>query len=419
MEQTETVTAPHGPLNGVRVIDLSSVVLGPYATMILGDLGADVIKVEAPEGDITRHIEPSRHPGMGAVFLGVNRNKRSVVLDLKRPDARAVLVDLVRDADVFLHSMRPQAIQRLGLDYAALAPHNPRLVYCNAWGFRKDGPYGNRPAYDDVIQSLSGLADLAGRAGGEPRYAPTVVADKTTGLTAAYAVMAALFHQARTGRGQEVEVPMLESMASFLLVEHLGAGTFPPADRPMGYDRALAPHRRPYATRDGYMAVMPYSTAHWQRFFRAAGRPEMADDPRVVDPATRSRHIGTLYGLVAELVAARTTAAWIRILDEIDVPGVPVQSLDDLPEDPHLKATGFFVEYAHPSEGTVRTTAVPTRFSQTPAGLTRPPPRLGEQTEEVLRDIGYDPRRIAALAASGAVGAASRPPVAASLATDL
>jgi len=396
-----TIGEAKGPLRGVKVVDLSAVVLGPYATMILGDLGADVIKVEPPEGDITRHIAPSRNPGMGAVFLGSNRNKRSLVLDLKQPEGRAVLQDLVREADVFVHSMRPKAIRRLGLDYATLRPLNAGLVYCNAWGFRQDGPYGNRPAYDDVIQSLSGLAELSARSGDRPRYAPTVVADKTTGLTVAYAILAALFHKARSGEGQEVEVPMLETMASFLLLEHLSAGALQPTDSAMGYDRALAPHRRPYATRDGYMAVMPYSTGHWQRFFRAAGRPEMAEDPRVVDTGERSRHIGELYGMIADLIATRTTAEWTRILDEADIPNVRVQSIDDLPDDPHLKATGFFVDYDHPTEGTVRTTASPTLFSATPATLHRAPPLLGEHSETVLREIGYSESRIAHLMTAG------------------
>ncbi|WP_346911064.1 CoA transferase [uncultured Roseibium sp.] len=399
--QTGQIAKPEGPLRGVRVLDLSSVVLGPYATMILGDLGADVIKIEAPDGDILRHIEPARNPGMGAVFLNTNRNKRSMVLDLKQEEARDVLRDLVADADVFLHSMRPKAIRRLGLDYEALSGLNPRLVYCNAWGFRSTGPYGDKPAYDDVIQSLSGLAELSSRAGGDPRYAPTVIADKMTGMTAAYAVMAALFHQARTGQGQEVEVPMLESVTSCLLVEHLAAGVFQPGDAALGYDRVLAAHRRPYATLDGFIAVMPYNTGHWQRFFHAAGRPDLAEDTRVTDMGKRSRHIGELYALIAELVATKSTDDWIRLLEEADVPSVPVKSIDALFDDPHFQATGFFIDYDHPSEGRLRTTAVPTIFGQTPAGLHRVPPRLGEHTREVLGELGYDEARIAALEAGG------------------
>lgn len=393
-----------GPLAGIRVIDLTSVVLGPYATQILGDMGADVIKVEGPEGDVLRGIEPARSPGMGAVFLNTNRNKRSVVLDLKKEPARAALLKLVAGADVFVHSLRPRAIAKLGLTYRDLQPVNPRLVYCSAWGFGSGGPYAQRPAYDDIIQAMSGIADLASRRGdgAAPAYAPTILADKTAGLTVTYAIGMALFHRERTGQGQEVEVPMFETLASFALLEHLAGAVFEPPRGRMGYDRVLAPHRRPYATADGHITVMPYTTRQWRNFFRVAGRPEMVEDPRVNDPAARSRAIADLYGMIAEVMPQRPTAEWLRLLDEADIPAMPVNTLEDLLTDPHLTATGFFVESDHPSEGRIRTTAPPVRFATSPASLRRPAPRLGEHTREVLMEAGLNADEIAALVDSGA-----------------
>jgi crotonobetainyl-CoA:carnitine CoA-transferase CaiB-like acyl-CoA transferase len=363
------------------------VLLGPLATQMLGDMGADVIKIEPPEGDVTRHVAPFRHPGMGAVFLNANRNKRSVVLDLKQEEARATLLRLVRTADVLVHSIRPQAIERLGLGPEPLCTLNPRLVYCAAYGFGEAGPYRGKPAYDDIIQAVSGLAALQRDGNGAPHYVRGVIADKVTGLTVASAIAMALFERERSGRGQAIEVPMFETLVAFLFIEHLNGLTFDPPLGPAGYERVLARHRRPYRTRDGYIALLPYTSAHWRRFFRLVGRPEMEDDPRVRDASERSRRIGELYAVVAELMPSRSSAEWLRLLDEIDVPAMPVTEPDRLLEDPHLLELAFIRAIEHPSEGALRVLGIPVRFARTPGTIRRPAPRLGEHTEEVLREI--------------------------------
>jgi crotonobetainyl-CoA:carnitine CoA-transferase CaiB-like acyl-CoA transferase len=382
----ENETMP-GPLTGVRVIDLTSVVMGPYATQILGDMGADVIKVESPEGDVFRHIAPFRNRGMSAAFLNLNRNKRSIALDLKHEDERQSLLDLLIGADVFVTTVRPQAMRRLGLDYESLRERNPRLIYCGAYGFSEEGPYAGRPAFDDVIQAMCGMASLQGEnEPNGPRYVNTVFADKTVGCVVAYAVAMALFERERSGRGQAIEVPMFETMVSFTLIEHMAGETFCPAREGMGYERVLSKHRRPYRTKDGHIGVLPYTAEQWARFFEAAGRPEMAADPRVTDPALRSRKIDELYGLLAEIVAERTTAEWVELLRAADLPMTPVLSPKELLEDEHLQAIGFFRREEHPSEGAVRTIGIPVRFSRTPGDIRRHAPRLDEHREEILKE---------------------------------
>jgi crotonobetainyl-CoA:carnitine CoA-transferase CaiB-like acyl-CoA transferase len=383
-----------GPLTGVRVIDLTTVVMGPYATQILGDMGADVIKVESPEGDVFRHVTPFRNRGMSAAFLNLNRNKRSIALDLKREDERQVLLDLLTGADVFVTTVRPQAMRRLGLDYDSLRELNPRLIYCGAYGFSETGPYAGRPAFDDIIQAMCGIASLQGLQGerrGEndpnsPRYVNTIFADKTVGCVVAYAVSMALYERERSGRGQAIEVPMFETMVSFTMIEHLAGETFCPARESMGYERVLSEHRKPYRTKDGYIGLLPYTAGQWSRFFEAAGRPEMAADPRVTDPALRSRKIDELYGLLAEIVAERTTAEWVELLRAADLPMTPVLSPEDLLDDEHLRALRFFQREEHPSEGEVRTIGIPVRFSRTPGDVRRLAPRLDENREEILSE---------------------------------
>jgi crotonobetainyl-CoA:carnitine CoA-transferase CaiB-like acyl-CoA transferase len=376
-----------GPLSGVRVIDLTAVVMGPYATQILGDMGADVIKVESPEGDVNRYIAPFRNRGMSAAFLNLNRNKRSISLDLKRDDERQTLLDLLSGADVFVTTIRPQALRRLGLDYESLRERNPRLIYCGAYGFSEAGPYAGRPAFDDIIQAMSGMASLQGENDPNgPRYVRTIFADKTVGCVIAYAVAMALYERERSGRGQAIEVPMFETMVSFNLIEHLAGETYFPASESMGYERVLSEYRKPYRTKDGYLGLLPYTEEQWVRFFEAAGRPEMAADPRIIDPTLRSQKINELYSLTAEIIADRTTAEWVELLRAADIPMTPVLDPEDLLENEHLQAIGFFQRDLHTSEGEVRTIGIPVRFSRTPGEIRRLAPLLDEHREEILQE---------------------------------
>ena len=384
-----------GPLSGFRVVDMTQFILGPVATQILGDYGADVIKIESPGGDLNRKIGPSRYPDMTAMFLGMNRNKKSVVLNLKRPEALEALNRMIDDADVFVHSTRVQSAERLGVGYAAVSARNPRIVYAFAPGYRQDGPHRDRPAYDDVIQGESGIAGIMALSTGEPRYLPTVIADKFCGHILASSIGMALVHRERTGEGQEVQVPMLETMMSFNLIEHLWSGTF---DQPMGelgYDRALMSYRRPYATKDGHICLMATSDAQWQGLFAACDRPELASDPRYSTLNERSKRFAELYQLIGEEMAKRTTAEWRERLDAADVPNGVAKMLNDLPRDPYLVETGFFHRYTHPQAGPMVTTSIPVHLSKTPGAIQSPPPTLGEHTQSVLSAMGYSESEIA------------------------
>ena len=388
---TDAATKASGPLAGVRVIDLTTVAMGPYATQILGDMGADVIKVESPDGDVFRYAAPQRHRGMGAAFLNLNRNKRSVVLDLKKPRDRERLVAMAKDADVFVYNVRPQSMRKLGLDYESLRRVNPRLIYCGAYGFSERGPYAGQPAFDDIIQAMSGIAALQGHNGeAGPEYVNTIIADKAAGLTAAYAIAMALYERERSGEGQAIEVPMYETIVSFTLLEHMAGETFVPAVDSMGYERVLSPNRKPYRTKDGYIGLLPYTTAQWQRFFAAAGEAALADDPRVADPALRSQNINMLYAELARIVAGKTTAEWVALLEEADIPMSPVRTPDDLLDDPHLSAVDFFRRVSHPTEGEMRTLGIPVTFSRTPGSVRRLPPNLGEHTAEILKEAAKE-----------------------------
>lgn len=365
-----------GPLAGITVLDLSTVIAGPYATQILGDMGAEVIKIEPPQGDIMRGAGPARNPGMGAPFLNCNRNKQSRTLDLKNAADHAELMQLAAQADVFIHNMRSSACARLGLNHEVLLAHNPRLVYCAIVGHGQDGPYRDLPAYDDIIQATAGWAGIDQDAGGAPRYAPTIVADKTTALYTVAAINAALLARERGGSGQYVEVPMLEVMASFLLVEQMGGMTFSPPLGPAGYARLKSPNRRPYRTSDGYISVMPYDGNHWASFFQAAGRPELAADTRLASAVQRAAMIDELYLALSDALPARSTDEWMVILQAADIPCSRVNTIASLRDDPHLQQTGFFVEVDHPTEGRLLTTRPPVRFSATPCSLRYPSPPL-------------------------------------------
>jgi len=383
--------APEGPLAGVRVVDMTSIGMGPMATQLLGDMGADVVKIESAAGDVFRHVTPQRHAGMSHAFLNLNRNKRSVVLDAKSELGREAILRLVDRSDVFVSNVRPAALARLGLDDASLRARNPRLITCSCHGYSEHGPYGGRASLDDVIQAASGTAWQQGVGANAPRYVNAAVADKVCGLYISNAVSMALYARERTGRGQAIEVPMFETMVAFNLFEHLGGLTFVPDEGPAGYTRILNPWRRPYRSLDGYIAVVPYTDAQWMRFFRRVGRADLAADPRFAEATARSRHFAELYRLLEEIVATRTNADWIETLRDEDIPYAPVNTPADLVDDAHLRATGFWHEYDHPTEGRLRMTGIPVRLSETPGSIRRYAPNLGEHTEEVLREIGLAP----------------------------
>ena len=398
---TDLAREASGPLAGMRVVDLTTILLGPVATQMLGDLGADVIKVESPGGDAVRGAGPPPvEDGMGAIFLTNNRNKRGIVLDLKDPRGLEAMMRLMESADAFVHNMRPQAIDKLGLDYPAVSERNASIVHCGAWGFRRSGPYGHKPAYDDMIQAVSGLAALQA-VDGEPRYVTSVVADKVTGLHVAVAVLAALLHRAKTGEGQCIEVPMFETLVGFNMFEHLYGKTYEPPRGSMGYPRALSPDRRPYRTRDGWVGALPYTDRQWAALFEIANRPDLADDPRFKTLPSRLAHIDAVYATLGEVLAERTTAEWLEAFDAANIPSMPVNRPDDLVEDPHLAATGFWRTVEHPDLGTLRFPGVPAQFSKTPGAIRRAPPKLGEHSVEVLAEIGYAREEIEALVEAG------------------
>jgi crotonobetainyl-CoA:carnitine CoA-transferase CaiB-like acyl-CoA transferase len=377
-----------GPLAGVRVVDLTAMVMGPYCTQIMADMGADVIKVEPPQGDDTRYVSVGPVRGMGGVFVNVNRGKRSIALDLRSDSGKAVLRALIEQADVFIHSMRAKAVARLGFSYAEVAAINPTIVYTNCYGFGRRGPNGDLPAYDDTIQAACGLPFVQEQLTGEPNYVGTILADKVAGLTALYATMMALFHRERTGEGQEVEVGMFETMASFMLVEHANGAMFDPPLGPAVYPRTVAPNRRPYRTSDGYIAALIYNDKHWAAFM-AAVRPPWASD-LYATLERRARQIDTVYALLAETLAQRTTGEWLELFRELEIPAASLSSPASLFDDEHLNAVGFF-ETVDTPHGPVRFPGVPTWFSRTPGRVAGPAPELGANTAEVLEELGLAP----------------------------
>lgn len=391
-----------GSLDGVKILDLTTVVMGPYATQILADFGADVIKVEPIEGDIMRHVAPMRSLGMGHIFLNANRNKRSIVLDLKHADGREACLALARRADVLTYNIRPQAMERLRLGYEDVRAINPRIIYVGAFGYSQRGPYAAKAAYDDLIQGAVGLPSLFAQSGAsEPRYVPATVADRTVALHVVNAVCAALYWREKSGHGQRVDVPMFESLLHTVLGEHLGGHTFEPQLGEPGYARMLAKGRRPYQTKDGYICVLVYNDKQWRNFFDLIGRPELLANPGFATQEARSRNYERVYGLVAEEMKGRTTAEWIAALEGADIPVQRMNSLADIIADPHLAATGFFGTVEHPSEGRLKSMAAPIEWSETVSGYRRHAPRLGEHTREVLREAGFSDAQIDTLVANG------------------
>ena len=395
-------TSQTGPLAGIKVVDLTAVIMGPYATQIMADLGAEVIKVEAPEGDIMRWVGKNGEAGMGPIHLNLNRGKEHIALDLKRPEARQILLDLVADADVFMHAMRPKAIARLGLGYEQVRAVKPDIVYCGAYGFSADGPYSDDPAYDDLIQGLCGMAALGTQLAGEPRFFPTVIADKVCGLTLAYATMAALLHRQRTGQGQQVEVPMLETMVQFLMIEHLGDRTFGP-EYPVGYARVMSQLRKPHRTLNGYVCALPYHNKNWKDFFAIVGRPELIQDERFCSQSARSRNYEVLYAMLADFIGDQTTEYWLEILKAAHIPVAPVVDLDNLQSDPHLRAVGLFQQTAHYDGREVTAIRSAINYSETPARMGKPAAPVGADTLAVLRRHGLTQDQIDALVAERVV----------------
>lgn len=387
-------TRPKSPLAGLRVVDLSTVVFGPYCTQTLADLGADVIKIEPPEGDTVRLIgTPAHTPGMGPVFLRLNRGKRSVVWDMKSPAGRLAIERLLATADVLLHNIRPEAVDRLGLGYDAVRALRPDIIYVHCTGFGLDGPYAGLQAYDDVIQAASGAAALLPRVDGNPapRYLPMLFADKVSGLHAVYAVLAAQIHRLRTGEGQHVEVPMFESIASFNLVEHLCDMTLVPPTGDWGYARQLDPTRQPMRTSDGWVSVAPYVDERWLRFFDAVGQPGLLARPSLADKALRRANMSEMYVLMAGILPSRSTAQWLVLFKDIAVPAMAVNSMGDLIDDPHLRAVGLFRQRQHPTEGAYLEVRQPVRFGGCTLPELRHAPGLGQHSDELLRELGLLP----------------------------
>ena len=398
-----------GPLKGIKVIDMTSVLMGPFATQALGDYGADVIKVESPEGDVTRQIGPSRHPGMGPVFLNTNRSKRSICRDLKKPAGREAVLRLLKTADVLVYNVRPQAMARLQLGYDVVSKVNPRLVYAGVFGFGQDGPYAAKPAYDDLIQGATALPALMAKTSedGVPRYVPNALVDRIVGLTAVGAICASLVHRDRAGQGQRVDIPMFETMASFVMGDHMGGLTYdPPLDKG-GYARHLSRDRRPYKTSDGYICVIVYNDKQWENFFAATGRDDLRKDPKFATFAGRAANIDVVYAELARILETRSTAEWMDILTRADVPVMPMHDLETLLTDPHMVATDRFPVVEHPTEGKIRSMKVSANWSETPAETDRLAPRLGEHNAEVLREAGYSDDEIAAMARDGITGTAA------------
>jgi crotonobetainyl-CoA:carnitine CoA-transferase CaiB-like acyl-CoA transferase len=373
----------HKLLSGIKVIDLTTIVLGPYATQFIGDFGASVVKIEAPGGDLFRAVRPGRSRHMGAGYLNLNRNKSSVVIDLKTDEGREEIYELVKSADVVVHNMRVSSAKNLGVDFASLKEIQPGLIYCSAPGYGSDGPNANEPAYDDIIQAASGLAELNKNADGDPRFLPTIVCDKVGGLHLALGIVAAIAHKARSGEGCEIEIPMFESMVSFLMAEQMAGRTFVPPIGDVGYDRLLSPNRRPFKTKDGFVSLLPYSSRHWKKFLTLVGRLDIADEEWVQDPVKRSENIDRLYQIVVEEMPKRTTAQWLEELRQLDIPSSPVNSLSDLFDDEHLKAVGLFVSYEHPDEGALLSVRSPFRvLSGADEANDSPPPGLSPSVND-------------------------------------
>ena len=402
VKSAELATTATGPLKGVRILDMTSVVFGAYATQMLGDLGADVIKVEFPGGrrggggDIMRwagHVPEGAPADLGPIFMTINRNKRSMLLDLREETAGKALRRLIKSCDVFAASVRWEGLTRLGLDYEGVKAISPQIIYVHGAGYGAGGPYAGEPAYDDLIQSASGLADLLPRTDDNPapRLMPTLVADKVSGHFMAQAILAALFHKQRTGEGQFVEVPMLECITSFTLAEHMYGHVYDPPTGGWSYPRVANPERKPFKTKDGYIGLLPYTDQQWDQFFEAAGMGDsFGNDPRFSDYKTRGKYIRELYKLVDEVTGQKTTQEWLDLLKPLSIPVTRTNRLDQLMDDEHLKAVDLFERYEHPEAGAYHALRPPLKFAKTPANIRRHPPKMGEHTDELLAELAEE-----------------------------
>lgn len=392
-----------GPLSGIRVLDLTSVVLGPVATQILGDHGADIIKIEATAGDMMRANGAARNPGMSSIFLAINRNKRSLAIDLKTEEGRKIALELAASVDVVIHNMRVPAMERLGLGYDAIRAVNPNVIYCAATGFGQEGPDRHKPAFDDIVQAACGLVGLVGAASGQPDYTPSLIADKLAGVAVSGAVLAALVHKARTGEGQYVEVPMYETLVEFVLTEHMGGMAFEPPAGSAGYARILSGGRRPSRTADGYVAMLPYSPKHWADLFAYLDLTAALHEIDIGDRFKVNSVVRMLYDRLNEITPARSTDEWLSICAKLDIPVTRIYNIEDLPDHPHLKAVGMFETMDHPTEGMTKFVRPAARFERTPMSVRLPAPVLGQHSRAILDDLGYTAETIETLAASGVV----------------
>jgi crotonobetainyl-CoA:carnitine CoA-transferase CaiB-like acyl-CoA transferase len=381
-----TAPVPSAPLDGIRILDLTSILMGPYATRILGDMGADVIKIEPPEGDMLRTAGGAR---LSPVMMNLYRNKRSVVLDLKGIAGKAALAALIRTADVLVHNLRPRVMDRLGFTYPTVRAIKPDIIYCTATGFGSEGPYSEKPAYDDLVQAASGFAAASLHLHDEPAYAPAVIFDKLVAQAVVYSILGGLLQRARGGGGQSIEVPMFEVAIDFNLVEGLGGAVYDPPRGPTGWPRLKTRERRPFRTADGFACILPYSAQNWFAFFDAVGRSDWKE--RYADSGKRNAEIETLYAMIREEAPKRTTADWVAFCDAVDIPCMPVLKVEQIAEDPHVRAVDLMPICEHPSEGSYRAIRQPVRFGAAPFRLRRHAPGFGEHTAEVLREVGLAP----------------------------
>ena len=391
------------PLEGVRIIDASSILMVPYCTRLLADMGAEVIKVETINGDNTRYIGPSINNGMAAVFLNINRNKKSICVDLKTPEGRLIIYKLIKTSDVFVSNIRKAALEKIKLTHSDFEKLNPKIITANAVGFSSEGPYAGLPAFDDTIQAVSGMAAYQGAYSNQPSYTSGATADKVTGIMLGMSIIGALFNREKNGKGIELEVPMMETMVDFTLVEHLYGFNFIPPKAPPIYPRQSSPNRRPYKTKDGYVAVLPYSDEQWLRFFKLVGKEEILKDSQFSSLKSRNENIDLLYHMLSEELTKQDTNYWLKSLKQSDIPAAKVNFPEEIFEDEHLQETNFFRETQHPSEGKLLYPKFPVEFKNTNNGETLHAPNLGENTKEILVGLGYSDFEIESLASKNII----------------